>query len=156
MKTIKFNILLLAIILFSGCNLSNNKENQVNVSEMEIKIDDSVKENIKSSVTNLSKKFKFKNPLCEYNSELDTILLFKAWVGDPNGPSADFEISSKSFYKVDFDGIGEIGYSLIGNQLKLIDGEYFDLGEITKLNNDTLQIKWKATELVIDYVVWKN
>ena len=51
---------------------------------------------------------------------------------------------------------GEIGYSLIGNQLKLIDGEYIDLGEITKLNNDTLQIKWKATELVIDYVVWKN
>ena len=157
MKTIKFNVLLFAIIgILIGCNSSNNKENQVNVSEKEIKIDDSVEEIIKSSDNNFSKKIKFKNALCEYNSELDTIFLFKAWVGDPNGPSADFEISSKSFYKVDFDGIGEIGYSLIGNQLKLIDGEYIDLGEITKLKNDTLQIKWKATELVIDYVVWKN
>ena len=157
MKTIKFNIFLFAIIgILIGCNSSNNKENQVNVSEKEIKFDDSVTEIINTSDNNLSKRVKYKNALCEYNSELDTILLFKPWVGNPNQPSADFEISSKSFYKVDFEGIGEVSYSLIGNQLKLIDGEYIDKGEITKLNNDTLQIKWQATEMIIDYVVWKN
>lgn len=157
MKTIKLNIFLFAIIgILLGCNSKNKQEKSKDTTEKEIKFEDTVKEIVKSQDYNLTNRIKFKNVLCEYNSEIDTILLFKPWVADPNGPSADFEISSKSFYKVDFDGIGEISYSLIGNQLKLNDGKYIDEGEITKLNNDTLQIKWKATEMIIDYVVWKN
>jgi hypothetical protein len=42
-----------------------------------LKLIDSVKENIKSSHTNLSKKIKFKNALCKYNSELDKFFYLK-------------------------------------------------------------------------------
>jgi hypothetical protein len=40
------------------------------------------------------------------STTIDTALLFGIWTNDPNGPHADFQFSSKSFYVVDYDGDG--------------------------------------------------
>ena len=89
-------------------------------------------------------------------TKLDTTLLFGIWTSDPNGPHADFDLTSKSFYVVDYDGNGDMPYELIDNKLKIYYNDFIQEGKIISTGKDTLKIKWNDFEDINQYVRWKQ
>jgi len=89
-------------------------------------------------------------------TKLDTTLLFNIWTTDRNGPHADFELSSKSFYVADYDGNGDMPYLLLGRKLTVYYNDFVAEGEITFLAKDTLQIRWKGIDVDTKYLTWKD
>ena len=87
-------------------------------------------------------------------TNLDTVALFGIWTSDPNGPHADFELTSKSFYVVDYDGDGEMPYELIDNKLKIYYNDFIQEGKIISVSKDTLKIQWKDIDNINNYVKW--
>ncbi len=51
------------------------------------------------------------------NITIDTAQAFGIWTQDPNGPHADFWLTAKSFFVVDYDGDGDMPYILDGNKI---------------------------------------
>lgn len=90
------------------------------------------------------------------NTKLDTNLLFGIWTSDPKGSHADFEISNKSFFVVDYDGDGDMPYELIDNNLLIYYNDFTYEGHIISVDKDTLKIIWEDVEHVTSYVKWKN
>jgi hypothetical protein len=90
------------------------------------------------------------------NSAIDTSLLFAIWTSDPNGPHADFVFSSKSFFVVDYDGDGDMPYTLLDKKLKVYYNDFIQEGEIISVSKDTLKIKWKGYDYINNYVRWKG
>ena len=87
---------------------------------------------------------------------IDTTLLFTIWTSDPDGPHADFEFSSKSFYVVDYDGDGDMPYFLTDKKLKIYYNDFIQEGEIVSVDKDTLKIKWADFDKANSYVRWTN
>ena len=87
-------------------------------------------------------------------TKLDTNLLFNIWTSDPNGPHADFILSIKGFYVVDYDGNGNMPYELNGNNLKIYYNDFIQDGKIIAIDKDTLKIKWQDFDDVNYYVRW--
>ncbi|POS00678.1 hypothetical protein Q361_1327 [Flavobacterium croceum DSM 17960] len=90
------------------------------------------------------------------NTKLDTNLLFGIWTLDPKGPHADFELTNKSFFVVDYDGNGNMPYELIDNNLKIYYNDFTQEGHIVSVDKDTLKIIWEHTEHINSYVKWTN
>jgi len=88
------------------------------------------------------------------NTTLDTGLLYNIWTTDPDGPTADFEISAKSFYVADYDGDGDMPYTLKGNKLTVYYNDFTATGEIAFLSKDTLKIKWDNIDAETTYVLF--
>jgi nitrous oxide reductase accessory protein NosL len=86
----------------------------------------------------------------------DTKLLFKTWVIDPAGPHADFILSKKSFYVVDYDGDGDMPYILNGNKLTIYYEDHVQEADIISVSKSNLVLKWKDVEEPTTYVVWKG
>ena len=86
---------------------------------------------------------------------LDTALLFNTWTVDTDGPHADFVMSKKSFYIVDYDGDADIPYVLNGNNLKIYYIDFIQQGEITAVTKDTLKIVWQDADETV-YIPWKR
>lgn len=87
-------------------------------------------------------------------TQLDTALLFGIWTSDPEGPHADFDLSSKSFFVVDYDGDGDMPYELIGNKMKIYYNDFIQEGEIISDGKNSLKIRWKDFEEINTYVRW--
>jgi hypothetical protein len=87
---------------------------------------------------------------------LDTSLLFTAWVGSVDAPHADFVFSGTYYYVVDYDGDGNMPYSLIHKTLKVYYKGYIQEGEIISLTKELLTIKWKDAYSSTDYIKWKK
>lgn len=87
-------------------------------------------------------------------TQLDTNLLFGIWTVDPEGPHADFQLTSKSFFVVDYDGDGDMPYELQGQKLKIYYNDFIQEGQIFTVSKDTLKIIWKDFDNVRDYVRW--
>lgn len=87
-------------------------------------------------------------------TKLDTTLLFNIWTTDRNGPHADFELSGKSFFVVDYDGDGDMPYLLLGKKITIYYNDFVEEGEITFLKKDTLQIRWKSADVDTQYLSW--
>ncbi len=149
----------LLIFLCFSCNGTIENSEVVN---NENQIQDSIplaKENIQHNeelIKEVAEPIIFKSKMCDYNSKIDSTFLFKAWCYGLDDPSASFQISKKEFFCVDFDGIGPKSYVLQGNNIKISDENYTDEGDIVKLTKDSLHIKWKATEITMKYIVWKD
>jgi len=79
--------------------------------------------------------------------------LFGIWTTDPEGPHADFELTEKSFYVVDYDGNGDMRYEINKNDMKIYYPDGVNGGLITKAKNDTLIIYWASGEYAT-YVRW--
>jgi len=86
---------------------------------------------------------------------LDTALLLNTWTANPDGPHADFVISKKSFYIVDYEGDGNMPYILNGYNLKIYYNDFVQHGEITAVTRDTLKIRWQDADEAV-YVLWKD
>jgi hypothetical protein len=88
------------------------------------------------------------------NSAFPVIDLFGIWTVDSKGPHADFELTEKSFYIVDYEGNGDIPYEIIDNKIKIFyPGEPVQTGLISKAQNDSLVIYWARGEYTT-YVRW--
>lgn len=89
-------------------------------------------------------------------TSLNTKLLFNTWVIDREGPHADFVLSPKSFYVVDYDGDGDMPYILNGNKLSIYYEDSVQEAEILSVSATTLVMKWKDSEEPVTYEVWKG
>ena len=90
------------------------------------------------------------------NLQIDTTKAFGIWVQDPNGPDADFWLTAKSFYVVDYDGDGAMPYILDKNEITIFYNDFVQKGVITSTENDTLKIKWFDIEKETEYVKFEN
>lgn len=88
-------------------------------------------------------------------SKVDLKLLFGIWTYDPNGPHADFELTNKSFYVVDYDGDGDMPYVLKQDTIKVYYNDYVSIGIIKSVTKDTLKMDWDKNG-VVNYVKWKQ
>ncbi|MFD2890723.1 hypothetical protein ACFS5J_01690 [Flavobacterium chuncheonense] len=154
----KYAILNLILSVFLiVCSCKTKEENKTDETIEEIQKNSSIEVNKKpdnNPISELNNAIIFKQDKCDYNSKIDTTVLFKSWAMDLNDPSASFEITKDSFYAVDFDGIGVRSYILKGRNIKISDENYTDEGEITKLTQDSLHVKWKATQITMKYIKW--
>ena len=87
---------------------------------------------------------------------VDTTLLFGIWTSNPDGPHADFELSKKSFFIVDYDGDGDMPYTLTDKKLKIFYNDFTQDGEIISVSKDSLKIKWIDANDATNYSRWKN
>lgn len=90
------------------------------------------------------------------NLETDTTKLFGIWAQDPNGPHADFWLTAKSFYVVDYDGDGSMPYILDKNKIVIFYNDFVQKGMITSASKDTLKIKWSDIDVETEYVKFEN
>ena len=88
------------------------------------------------------------------NTKLDTSLLFGFWTTDPNGPHADFDLTRKSFFVVDYDGNGDMQYELTDDKLKIYYNDFIQEGKVLSVGKDTLKIMWKDFDNINKYVRW--
>ena len=87
-------------------------------------------------------------------THLDTNLLFGIWTVDPEGPHADFHLTKKSFYVVDYDGDGDLLYELQGRKIKIYYKDVVQQGKIISVSQYSLHIQWKDAETIQQYVRW--
>jgi len=90
------------------------------------------------------------------NLAIDTTKTFGIWTQDPKGSHADFWLTSKSFYVVDYDGDGAMPYILDKNKITIFYNDFVQKGVITSTENDTLKIKWSDIESETEYVKFEN
>lgn len=90
------------------------------------------------------------------NLAIDTTKAFGIWTQDPEAPHADFWLTAKSFYVVDYDGDGEMPYILDKNEITIFRNDLVQKGVITLVKNDVLKIKWSDIEQETKYVKFEN
>ena len=140
----KYIILVCIFIVVSCKKVESGKQNGIvkTVSEKNIEIE-------KAQNVERPKQTEIINPRFDLN------LLFGIWTYDPNGPHADFELTKKSFYVVDYDGNGDMPYSINQDTIKVYYPDYISIGIIKSVTKDTLKIEWDKTA-VINCVKWKE
>ena len=104
------------------------------------------------SVPPIQKTSKSQNSI---NPKYSPESLYGIWTVDNDGPHADFELTKKSFYVVDYDGDGDMPYTLKHDTLTVMYGDYNSTGIIKKVVKDTMVINWNNTTDVT-YVTWKG
>ncbi len=87
-------------------------------------------------------------------TNIDTTLLFGIWTSDPEGPHADFQLTSKSFYVVDYDGDGDMPYELTDRKIIIYYNDFIQEGKVISVDKDTLKIMWKDFDYINNYVRW--
>ena len=115
------------------------------------------KKNIESSdsliIINSDQKTELKSKIT--NSIFEEKNIFGNWTTNLNGPHADFEITEKLFYIVDYDGDGAKPYEINENKIKIFYPSFEKTGLITKAKNDSLIIYWASGEH-ITYRRWNQ
>lgn len=87
------------------------------------------------------------------NLEVDTTLLFGTW-GIVKGGDAEFRITNKDFYVVDF--FENSLYKLEKNKLIIHNSEYYREGIIMNVTKDSLKIKWDFIDNISNYWEFEN
>ena len=90
------------------------------------------------------------------NLAVDTTKVFGIWTQNPNGPHADFWLTKKSFYVVDYDGDGAMPYILDKNEITIFYNDFIQKVIITSTENNILKIKWSDIENETEYVKFEN
>ena len=153
----KKSLLIFYVFFAISCNRNGNVE--------EIKIKNSTfkkKENIiidtisetKSDRENIQNIY-ISNKSKIVKSKFDLELLFGIWTYDPEGPHADFELTRKSFFVVDYDGNGHMPYIINQDTIKVFYSDYISVGIIKNATKDTLKIDWDENGTT-NYVKWKG
>lgn len=89
-------------------------------------------------------------------TKLNMNLLCHVWTSDPNGPHADFVITKDFFSVTDYDGNGDMPYSLIGDELTVYYNDFIQKGTIISIQQDSLKIQWSGFEFINTYSRWPN
>jgi len=150
MKRITFILSILSVIAISSCNKKADSvlEKSQEQTETIPPVTDTAAEAPKPTIERPEKSV--------IETTLNTKLLFNTWVSDPNGPHADFVLSPKSFFIVDYDGDGDMPYLLKGNKLTIYYKEFIQEVEILSVSKTDLILKWSDVEEPVTYVVWKG
>ncbi|WP_445721964.1 hypothetical protein [Flavobacterium sp.] len=90
------------------------------------------------------------------NLTIDTATVFGIWTQEKDSPHAEFQLTSKSFYIVDYDGNGDRIYILDKNEITLFYENEIQKGIITTTKKDTLKIKWGDSETETTYIKFEN
>lgn len=145
-----FLISMLLIITLTSCNTKQEPVINKSNDSKEFTTSKKIKTNPVTSNNTITSQ---KNII---ETKLDTTLLFRTWVSDPEGPHADFVFSRKSFYIVDYDGDGDRPYALKNNKLSIQYEDYVEEAEILYVSKDTLKIFWKGVDVPTNYTIWKG
>lgn len=137
----KIQLLFITLIIISCQKVEN--ENKIKVVEK-----------VSEMNTNIEKVERQEQPEI-INPKFDLNLLFGIWTYDPNGPHADFELTRKSFYVVDYDGNGDMPYVINQDTIKVFYEDYESIGIIKSVTKDTLKIDWDKNGIV-NCVKWKR
>ncbi len=129
----------------NGYNELANTQNRKTFTISEYNTDNSETENIERPENTITR-----------NLTIDTTKVFGIWIQDPNGPHADFWLTAKSFYVVDYDGDGKMPYILDKNEITIFYSDFIQKGKITSTENDTLKIKWNDINVETKYVKFEN
>jgi hypothetical protein len=168
----KLNHLLLITLILMNISCKNEKKNNVINLENETELKaDSVE--IYNELANSENKKII--TISEYNTDnskiknierpektiirnlaVDTTKVFGIWTQNPNGPHADFWLTKKSFYVVDYDGDGAMPYILDKNEITIFYNDFIQKGIITSTENNILKIKWSDIENETEYVKFEN
>ncbi|PKH69103.1 hypothetical protein CXF59_02250 [Flavobacterium sp. ALD4] len=89
------------------------------------------------------------------NPKFNLKLLYGIWTYDLEGPHADFELTKKSFYVVDYDGNGDMPYIINQDTITVYYPDYVSVGIIKSVTKDTLKIDWDKNGIV-NCVKWKQ
>ncbi|WP_042506174.1 hypothetical protein [Algibacter lectus] len=154
------------LILISISCKHGNKKDALNLeAETELKID-SMEANLNNKKSLTSSEYNTDYSEIENierpektiirNLAIDTSKAFGIWTQDPNGPHADFWLTEKSFYVVDYDGDGAMPYILDKNEITIFYKDFVQKGRITSTENDTLKIKWSDNEQATEYLKFEN
>lgn len=108
------------------------------------------------STTDGSSSIKHPEKTILRNIAIDTSKVFGIWTQDPNGPHADFSLTAKSFYVVDYDGNGNMPYILNKDKITIFYDDFTQTGKIISAENDTLKIRWEDSTSATQYVKFKN
>ena len=146
----KLNYFLITSLILINFSCNDGKKNDVLNSKAppELKAD-SIKS--KNEIENIERPEK----TIIRNLAVDTTKVFGIWTQDSNGPHADFWLTKKSFYVVNYDGDGAMPYVLEKNEITLFYDDYIQKGLITSAENDTLKIKWSDHKNETKYVKFK-
>lgn len=148
----KYLFIVCLIILVSCNKTESTKEKHVEnsiLSKKENKIVESISEKNSAIENKRPKQSKI------IKSKFDLNLLFGIWASDPDGPHADFELTKKSFYVVDYDGDGAMPYILNHDTIKVFYEDYVRVGIIKSVTKDTLKIDWGGNGIV-NCIKWKQ
>lgn len=168
----KLKIILISSLFLISISCKNEKKNNAPNLETETKL----KTDSKYSHNELANKENKKIlTISEYNTDnlelenierpektiirnlaIDTTRAFGIWIQDPKGPHADFWLTAKSFYVVDYDGDGAMPYILDKNEITIFYNDFIQKGIITSTENDTLKIKWSNFAEETEYVKFEN
>ena len=144
-------------LLFICCNSSNNGKHE-GVSKLQDKIAQTgniSKEpsGIDSRNTKNTNDKPTKSSIV--NSKFAENNLFGIWTVDLKGPHADFELNKDFYYIVDYDGNGDMLYTIKDDSIVVFLKDLITKGQINKAQNDTLQISWDNEKSTI-YFRWKQ
>lgn len=146
-------LFIVCLIILVSCNKTESiKEKHVEnsiLSKKENKIVESISEKNSAIENKRPKQSKI------IKSKFDLNLLFGIWASDPDGPHADFELTKKSFYVVDYDGDGAMPYILNHDTIKVFYEDYVRVGIIKSVTKDTLKIDWGGNGIV-NCIKWKQ
>lgn len=131
----KTHLFLLVLIIFSSCR---NEE---------------VKDNGKALEKKVTTETENDTEIVKSTFPLENI--YGIWSENLNNPHADFEITKRSFYIVDYDGNGDMEYELYDNKIKVYYPDSEQEGIIKKAENDSLIIYWSSGQYAT-YVRWKQ
>lgn len=113
-------------------------------------------ENDNKKVTNNNKTLKEQK--ADVKDKVDVFPIeniYGIWTDDISGPHADFELTEKSFYVVDYDGNGDFKYKINDNKITVFYPDSEQTGLIKKAKNDSLIIYWNSGEYKT-YLRWKK
>lgn len=149
-------LLTICVFIVISCKRNEStievKNQNITIPKQEINIVDSFSE----KKSNIDHPNSYERPKqCKIiKSKFDVNNLFGIWTLDPEGPHADFDLSEKSFYVVDYDGDGDMPYIINQDTIKVYYSDFMSVGIIKKATKDTLKIDWDQNG-VTNYIKWK-
>ncbi|MCC9071424.1 hypothetical protein LNQ49_07440 [Flavobacterium sp. F-65] len=150
-------LLLISILILVSCKKMENGKNNNTGYAIPQKEENTTNKTISEENTDLEDKQNIGVPKESriIKSKFDTKLLFGIWTSDPEGPHADFDLSKKSFYVVDYDGDGDMLYFINEDSIKVYYDDFVSVGIIQDVTRDTLKIDWDKNGITV-YSKWKG
>ncbi|ALM48727.1 hypothetical protein AMR72_07360 [Flavobacterium psychrophilum] len=152
MKRIIFIFSALSIITIASCNKKN--EEKIGKETQAYTQPSTPTDTVIVTPTETPKTERPDKPVIE--TTLNTKLLFNTWVSNPENPHADFVLSKKSFYVVDYDGDADMPYTLNGETLTVYYKDDTRQAKIISVTKDNLLLQWEGVEEPTTYTVWKR
>ena len=152
----KYLLFIFVLIIISCTKKESTKKANIEKSTID-KTENRIVETVSEKNTDIENVQNIEQPKQSkiINPKFDSKLLFGIWTYDPEGPHADFQLTKKSFYVVDYDGNGDMHYLINKDTIKVYYKDFISVGIIKNATKDTLKIDWDENGIT-NYVKWKE